>query len=70
MEMDKFNELGWEWMVFSGVNVRLFVSEVRFYVYKWCYRIFIYYLIKNNGYSDYYVFKYMYIVVLWNVYII
>lgn len=26
MEMDKFNELGWEWMVFSGVNVRLFVS--------------------------------------------
>lgn len=70
MEMDKFNELGWEWMVSSGANVRLLVSEVRFYVHKWCHRIFIYYPIKNNGYSDYYVSKYMYIAVLWNVYII
>lgn len=39
-------------------------------MHKWCHRIFIYYPIKNNGYSDYYVSKYMYIAVLWNVYII
>lgn len=50
-------------MVSSGANVRLLmsVSEVV------CAQVMsqnIYYPIKNNGYSDYYVSKYMYIAVL------
>lgn len=68
MEMDKFNELGWEWMVSSGANVRLLVSVSEVL----CAQVMSQniYLLSNQKQWIQWLYVSKYIAVLWNVYII